>query len=231
MLHEFGPRDLLFLLGAARWTVVLSLIACLGGGVLGLVVALARISGHVAIRRVAAAFVRVNQGTPLLILIFIVFFGVAALGWEISAMLAASICLVINTGAFLGEIWAGCIAAIAPGQWQAAAALGLRPYARMVTVILPQAARISIPPTVGFLVHVIKGTSLAALIGFVELSRADQIVNNTTYNPLLVFGTIGLIYFALCWPLSLASGWLERRMSGPPVTRSTTGSSAATHAG
>ncbi|HEY0419778.1 MAG TPA: amino acid ABC transporter permease, partial [Acetobacteraceae bacterium] len=130
------------------------------------------------------------------------------------AMLAASICLIINTGAFLGEIWAGCIAAIPRGQWQAAEALGLRPYASMAKVILPQAVRISIPPTVGFLVHVIKGTSLASLVGFVELSRAGQIVNNTTFQPLLVFGVIGLVYFLLCWPLSLASAWLEQRLGG-----------------
>ena len=219
MLHDFGPRDLLFILRAAQWTVILSLIAFAGGGVLGLLVALGRISANRATRRLAVGVVRLNQGTPLLIQIFIVFFGAAAMGWQISAMLAASICLVVNTGAFLGEIWAGCILAIPRGQWHAAAALGLRPYARMATVILPQAARISIPPTVGFLVHVIKGTSLAALIGFVELSRAGQIINNTTYDPLLVFGTIGLVYFALCWPLSLASRRLERRLGGPRLAR------------
>lgn len=215
MLHQFGTRDLLFMLDATRWTVILSLVAALGGGALGLLVALARVSDRPVLRRLTVGFVRINQGTPLLIQIFIVFFGVAALGWQISAMAAASLCLVTNTGAFLGEIWAGCIAAVPVGQWQAAAALGLRRYARMRTVVLPQAARISIPPTVGFLVHVIKGTSLASLIGFVELSRAGQIVNNTTYNPLLVFGTIGLIYFALCWPLSLASARLERRLGRP----------------
>jgi len=214
VLHSFGQRDLLYILQAAQWTVVLSLIAFVGGGILGLAVALARVSRTDMIRRLAMGFVAVNQGTPLLIQIFIVFFGFATLGWQVSAMLAASICLIINTGAFLGEIWSGCIRAIPQGQWQAAAALGLRPYACMVTVILPQAARISIPPTVGFLVHVIKGTSLASLVGFVELSRAGQIVNSTTFQPLLVFGVIGLVYFALCWPLSLASARLEARLGG-----------------
>ena len=215
MLHEFGTRDLLYIVRAGQWTVVLSLVAFLGGGILGLGVALARRSTNRLVAPLAVAFVRVNQGTPLLIQIFIVFFGAAMLGWQISAMLAASICLIINTGAYLGEIWAGCIAAIPRGQFQAAAALGLRPIQGMLTVILPQAVRISLPPTVGFLVHVIKGTSLAALIGFVELSRAGQIVNNTTFQPLLVFGTIGLAYFVLCWPLSLASSWLERRLTQP----------------
>ena len=215
MLHEFGTRDLLYILRAAQWTVALSLIAFVGGGLLGLGVALARLSTNRFTAPLAIGFVRVNQGTPLLIQIFIVFFGAAMLGWQIGAMLAASICLIVNTGAYLGEIWAGCIAAIPRGQFQAAAALGLRPMQGMMTVILPQAVRISLPPTVGFLVHVIKGTSLAALIGFVELSRAGQIVNNTTFQPLLVFGTIGLAYFVLCWPLSLASSWMERRLTRP----------------
>jgi len=213
VLHEFGARDLLYILRAAQWTVLLSLIAFIGGGVLGLGVAVARVSANNAVRRLAVGFVRVNQGTPLLIQIFIVFFGAAMAGWDLSAMMAASVCLIVNTGAFLGEIWAGCIAAIPRGQFQAAAALGLRPMQGMATVILPQAARISLPPTVGFLVHVIKGTSLASLIGFVDLSRAGQIVNNTTFEPMLVFGIIGLAYFVLCWPLSLASAWLERRLT------------------
>ena len=207
------PND--YILRAAQWTVALSLIAFVGGGILGLGVALARLSTNRFTAPLAIGFVRVNQGTPLLIQIFIVFFGAAMLGWQIGAMLAASICLIVNTGAYLGEIWAGCIAAIPRGQFQAAAALGLRPMQGMMTVILPQAVRISLPPTVGFLVHVIKGTSLAALIGFVELSRAGQIVNNTTFQPLLVFGTIGLAYFVLCWPLSLASSWMERRLTRP----------------
>ncbi len=210
MLRPFRIDDFFFIVAAAQWTIVLSLIAFAGGAALGIVVAMCRISRSAVLRHVAGAFIAVNQGTPLLILIFIVFFGGAMSGHDISAMAAAAICLVINTGAFLGEIWRGCIEAVPQGQWQAAAALGLRPYPRMAKVILPQAVRISIAPTVGFLVHVIKGTSLASLIGFVELSRAGQIINNSTYAPLLVFGTVGATYFFLCWPLSLLSARLER---------------------
>jgi len=214
MVHDFGVRDLLYLLRGAEWTIVLSLIAFAGGGVFGLVVALGRNADNPALRRATIAFVRANQGTPLLIQLFIVFFGAAMLGGDISPLLAASGCLIINTAAFLGEVWAGCIRAVPEGQWQAAKALGLRPVATYIRVVLPQAVRIAIAPTVGFLVHVIKGTSLASLIGFVELSRAAQVVNNATFEPMLVFGTIGAIYFFLCWPLSLASGWLERRLGG-----------------
>ena len=212
MQHDFGLRDLLYLLRGAEWTIVLSLIAFAGGGICGLAVALCRNARNAALRRATIAFVRVNQGTPLLIQLFIVFFGAAMLGGDISPLVAASGCLIINTAAFLGEVWAGCIRAVPEGQWQAARALGLRPVATYARVVLPQAVRIAIAPTVGFLVHVIKGTSLASLIGFVELTRAAQVVNNATFQPMLVFGAIGSIYFFLCWPLSLASAWLERRL-------------------
>ena len=215
MLHAFGMRDFLRLLQGAEWTVFLSLIAFAGGGVAGLGVALARISKRSWLRGAALAFVRVNQGTPVLIQLFIVFFGAGFLGIEINPLLAASACLIVNTSAFLGETWAGCIEAIPRGQWQAAMALGVRWRPTFLRVILPQAARTAVAPTVGFLVHVIKATSLAALIGFVELSRAGQITNNSTFQPMLVFGLIGAGYFALCWPLSLAASYLERRMRRP----------------
>jgi len=215
MQHDFGLRDFIFLLNGAVWTVILSLIAFAGGGLCGLAVALCRVSRNGTLRGLATAFVRINQGTPLLIQIFIVFFGATMAGWDISALAAAAICFSVNSAAFLGETWAGCIEGVPEGQWQAAAALGLGRLATYARVVLPQAGRIAIAPTVGFLVHVIKGTSLASLIGFVELSRAGQIVNNNTFAPLVVFGFIGLLYFAICWPLSLASGRLERRLAGP----------------
>jgi len=125
--------------------------------------------------------------------------------------LAAGVALVLNTSAFLGEIWRGCIEAIPRGQWEAAEALGLHYVARMRDVILPQAFKIALAPTVGYMVQVIKGTSLAAIIGFTEVTRAGQIINNATFQPLLVFGAVALIYFVLCWPLSLLAGRMERR--------------------
>ena len=124
---------------------------------------------------------------------------------------AAAIGLTLYSSAFLGEIWRGCIQAIPRGQWEAAEALGLHYAARMRRVILPQAFKIALPPTVGYMVQVIKGTSLAAIIGFTEITRAGPIINNATFQPLIVFGVVGAIYFALCWPLSLWAGRIERR--------------------
>lgn len=210
-MRTFGWPDVVFLLEAARWTVALSLIAFAGGALGGLAVALARSADGGWPRVLSTGFIRLFQGTPLLLQLFLIFFGAPVLGWDINPWVAAAVALVLNTSAFLGEIWRGCIQAIPRGQREAADALGLSYRARMRDVILPQAARIALPPTVGYLVQVIKGTSLAAIIGFTEVTRAGQIVNNATFQPLTVFGVVAAIYFALCWPLSLLAARLERR--------------------
>jgi len=211
-MREFGSTDIWFIVLAVRWTLALAAIAFVGGAVGGLLVALARTSGHVWLARVATVFIQVFQGTPLLMQLFLVFFGAPVLGLEISAWTAASIALTLNTSAFLGEIWRGCIQAVPAGQWEAGEALGLRWYRRMRLVILPQALKIALPPTVGYLVQVLKGTSLAAIIGFTEITRAGQIINNVTFEPMLSFGVVALLYFFLCWPLSLLARNMERRL-------------------
>ena len=212
-MRTFGYPEFLFILEAVRWTPALSLIAFVGGAIGGLAVALARTSNNAAARGVATVFVQVFQGTPLLLQLFLVFFGAPVLGWDINPWIAAGFALVLNTSAFLGEIWRGCIQAIPRGQWEAADALGLHYVDRMRDVVLPQAFRIALPPTVGYMVQVIKGTSLAAIIGFTEVTRAGQIINNATFQPLIVFSLVAGIYFALCWPLSLLAARMERRQA------------------
>ena len=210
-MRTFGPNDFLFILAAARWTLALSLIAFAGGALGGLVVALSRTSDVGALRKASAAFIQLFQGTPLLLQLFLIFFGAPVIGIDINPWVAAGIALVLNTSAFLGQIWRGCIEAIPRGQWEAAESLSLSYRDRMRDIILPQAARIAVAPTVGYLVQIIKGTSLAAIIGFTEVTRAGQIINNATFQPLLVFSTVAAIYFALCWPLSLLAAAIERR--------------------
>ncbi len=205
-------NDLLFLPYAARWTVVLSASAFVGGGVVGLAIALMRVSAARAPRWLAIGYIRVFQGTPLLLQLFLVFFGGDMLGVGLGAYASAVLGLSLNAGAFLGEIWRGSIQAVPPGQAEAARALGLGYGARMLRVVGPQALRLATAPTVGFLVNLVKSTSLAAVIGFVELTRAGQLLNNATFRPFAIFGTVALIYFLLCWPLTLASRQLERRL-------------------
>jgi polar amino acid transport system permease protein len=212
-MRTFGYSEFLFILEAAKWTIALSLIAFVGGALGGLLVALARTSEHRFARNAATAFVQVFQGTPLLLQLFLVFFGAPVLGIDVNPWVAAGLALILNTSAFLGEIWRGCIQAIPHGQSEAAHALGLHYFDRMRDVVLPQAFRIALPPTVGYMVQVIKGTSLAAIIGFTEVTRAGQIINNATFQPVLVFGLVAGIYFALCWPLSLLAARMERRQA------------------
>jgi polar amino acid transport system permease protein len=212
-MRTFGFNEFLFILEAARWTIALSLIAFVGGAIGGLLVALARTSDNGVARGLAALFVQLFQGTPLLLQLFLIFFGAPVLGIDVNPWVAAGAALILNTSAFLGEIWRGCIQAIPRGQWEAADALGLHYVARMRDVILPQAFKIALPPTVGYMVQVIKGTSLAAIIGFTEVTRAGQIINNATFQPLLVFSVVAVIYFALCWPLSLLAARMERRQA------------------
>jgi polar amino acid transport system permease protein len=211
-LNQFTSVHVIYLLEAARWTLLLSLIALAGGGVLGLALALGRVSRIFVLRAMATAYIQIIQGTPLLVLLFLSYFGLSMAGFRLDPVVAAGLSLTIYVGAFLGEIWRGCIEAVPRTQWEASDCLGLNRFQQYTHVILPQAVRIATAPTVGFMVQVVKNTSLASIIGFVELTRAGQIVNNSTFQPFLVFLFVGAIYFAICYPLSIASRVLERRM-------------------
>jgi polar amino acid transport system permease protein len=213
-MRTFGFPEFLFILQAAQWTLALSAIAFAGGAILGLVIALARTSENKTARALSMGFIQIFQGTPLLLQLFLIFFGAPVLGFDINPWIAAGVALVLNSAAFLGEIWRGCIEAIPRGQWEAALALNLNYTSRMRDVVLPQAFKIALPPTVGYVVQIIKGTSLAAIIGFTEVTRAGQIINNATFQPLQVFATVAAIYFVICWPLSLLAARMERRRAG-----------------
>jgi polar amino acid transport system permease protein len=213
MSRDFEWPEFLFLLGALRWTVVLSLIAFVGGGIGGLVLAVARTSSYRVLRWLAAGYIGLIQGTPLLMQLFLAFYGLAVLtGVRIDPWPAVTLAFTMYAAAFLGEIWRGAIQAIPRQQWEAAAALPLAPAAQLRHVILPQAFRIAIPPTVGFLVQLIKGTSIASIIGFIELTRAGQLIVNVTFQPMVVYPLVAVLYFVLCWPISLAALRLERKI-------------------
>lgn len=213
-MTEFTFWDILRnLLLSTRWTLLLSLVSFIGGGMVGIVLLWLRISPRRALNRAARIYIEVFQGTPLLMQLFIAFFGLGLLGVDVPAWLAAGVALILWTAAFLAEIWRGCVEAIAKGQWEASASLAMGRLQQMRYVILPQALKIAIPPTVGFSVQVVKGTALTSIIGFVELSKAGTIVTNATFQPFTVYGLVALIYFALCWPLSKSSQVLERKLN------------------
>ena len=213
MSRDFGPAELVFLLAALRWTVALTLVAFLGGGIGGFVVAIMRVSRMRAVRAVATVYITLLQGTPLLMQLFLAFYGLVVLtGVRLDAWPAVALAFTLYAAAFLGDIWRGTIEAVPRTQWEAAAALALPRRQIMRRVILPQAARIAIPPTVGFLVQLIKNTSVAAIVGVVELTRAGQLMVNVTYQPMVVYPLVAALYFAVCWPISFAAGRLEARL-------------------
>ena len=206
-------NQLLFLLGGLKWTFALSAIGFVVGAIAGLGVALARTSGYRMLERCTAGYITLFQGTPLLMQLFVVYYGLALIGLKLDSWVSVSIGFTLHASAYLGEIWRGSIEAVPRGQSEAAKALSLNYISRMKDVILPQAIRISLPATIGFLVQLIKGTSLAAIIGFTELMRAGTIVSNQNFKPLLVLGLVGTLYFAICWPLSFYGARLERRLA------------------
>jgi polar amino acid transport system permease protein len=201
-----------FLLLAARWTLLLSGIAFLGGGTAALLLLFLRYAQPRGGATLVRYYIELLQGTPLLLQLFLVFFGLPLLGIEVSPLLAAAVALILYAGAFLAEIWRGCVDAVPRGQWEASAALGLNFISQMRYVILPQALRIAVPPTVGFLVQLLKATALSSIVGFNDLTRAGTIVTNATFQPFLVYGLVALIYFAMCYPLTVCSRFLERKL-------------------
>ena len=196
-------------------TIVLSVLTFLFGGLLAFIVSLARIS---PIRPVAAAtgfYIQLMQGLPLLVLMGLCFFGPNLLGFNsVSPLTAATLAMALYSSAYLGEIWRGCLEAVPKAQWEAAECLGLTRWQRMVRIILPQALRIATPPTVGFMVQIVKNTSIASIIiGYADLSYNAKVINNTTFQPFTYFGIAALLYFAVCYPLSLQSRALERKLN------------------
>jgi polar amino acid transport system permease protein len=202
------------LLLAARWTVLLSLIAFVGGGIVGLALLVARIASPRGAGRFVGAYVQLFQGTPLLMQLFLAYFGLGLFGINVPAWVAASLALTLYTSAFLAEIWRGCVNAVAKGQWEASSALALNLGEQLRYVIGPQALRVAVPPTVGFLVQVIKGTALASVIGFIELTKAATMITNATFRPFTVYAVVAVMYFVLCWPISAWSKSLERHLHG-----------------
>ena len=205
-----NAAHLKFLLDGLLWTVGLSLIAFVGGGLLGFLVALGAYYGPAWSRRLVRWYIKLIQGTPLLVLLPLAYFGLPALGLNISPLAAAALALSVYVSAYLGEIWRGWIESVPRTQAEAAECLALRWHQRVWHVILPQAVKIATPPTVGFMVQIVKNTSLASAIGFVELARAGQIINNSSFEPFVIFLVVAAMYFALCYPLSVLSRRLER---------------------
>lgn len=210
-----NSQFVLSLLQGLWGTVQLSLLTFVFGGLLGLLIALARISPAKAVAQATSLYIQFMQGMPLLVLMGLCFYGPSLMGFDaVAPLLAATLAMTLYAASYLGEIWRGCLQAVPKAQWEAAECLGFTRWQRMRKVIMPQALRLATPPTVGFMVQIVKNTSVASLvIGFAELSYNAKILNNTTFQPFLYFGLAGALYFAICYPLSRQARALERKLN------------------
>ncbi len=213
MIHQFGIHDILYLLNGAGWTLILSAVTMIGGGLIGFSVALMRISSSQVLRGVAVVYIELIQSTPVLMVVFLVYFGPGIFGIELPKFPAAALALVVYSSAFFAEIWRGAIQSVPRPQWEASSALSLTWLQQLRYVILPQAVRVSLPPTVGFMVQVVKNTSVTSIVGFVDVSRAGQLISNATFQPFRVYLWVAAIYFVVCYPMSVISRRIERRFN------------------
>ena len=210
---DFSYWDILRnLLLALRWTVGLSVIAFVGGGLVGMLLLTLRLSKLPGSSVFVSGYVQIFQGVPLLVQLFLAYYGLGLFGINTSPWVAAGAGLTLYASAFLAEIWRGCVASIPKGQWEASQSLALNFSEQLRYIILPQAFKIAVAPTVGFLVQVIKGTALASVIGFMELTKVGKTIANATFSPFLVFSCVAILYFALCYPVSLYAKSLERKL-------------------
>ena len=210
---EFSLWDILRnLLLATRWTLVLSVIAILGGGLIGFVLLILRLLQIKPLCVLISLYVELFQGTPLLMQLFLFYFGLALFGIDTSVWISASAALILYAAAYLTEIWSGCIRAVPKGQSLAAKSLGLDFIQELKYIIFPQAYKLSIAPTVGFLVQLIKGTAITSVIGFVELTKSASMISNVTFKPFLVFSSVALIYFVICFPISWLATKIESKI-------------------
>jgi polar amino acid transport system permease protein len=209
----FTYKDVLFLLQGALVTIALCAMAISCGLPFALVIGLMRTAKRLRfLQWPAAVYVEIFRGTPLLMQLFIAYFGLSIIGLNLPRFVAVSMPLILYTGAYMGEIVRAGIEATHRGQREAGLSLGMTQYQLLRYVVAPTAVRVMIPPSVGFLVQLVKGTSLAYVVGYIELTRAGYIVSQSTYATMLVFTLVGAIYFGICYPLSLASQRLEFRL-------------------
>ncbi|WP_047453586.1 amino acid ABC transporter permease [Rhizobium rhizogenes] len=205
-------------LGTLLWaglifTIPLTLITFVLGLALGLVTAVTRLFGPKPLVAVARFYVWVIRGTPLLVQLFVIFYGLPSMGILLDAFPAAVIGFTLNVGAYSSEIIRAVISSVPKGQWEAAYSIGMNWRQAMSRTILPQAARVAVPPLSNTFISLVKDTSLAAAITVPELFQAAQRIVATTYEPLILYIEAAIIYLVLSTFLSTLQGYLERRFA------------------
>jgi cystine transport system permease protein len=203
LLREAGP----VMLTGAGYTLLFAVASMVGGLVLGFPAALLRMSPLAVLRLPATLYVSVMRGTPLLVQIFVIYYGLPTIGIEFTPVTAGVLALSLNAGAYLAESLRGAIQSISQGQWRASFSLGLGYWQTLHQIVLPQALRVAVPSMSNTLISLIKDTSLVSVITMTELMLATKEVIATTFRPLPLYIAAAAIY----WCLSLAFEHLQRR--------------------
>lgn len=212
-LIEIGRNSFQPLLeGAVIYTIPLTLISFICGLALAILTALARISGNGALQTIARIYVSAIRGTPLLVQLFIIFYGLPTIGIIIDPFPSAIIGFSLNVGAYASEIIRAAILSIPKGQWEAGYSIGMSYPQTLKRIILPQASRVSIPPLSNTFISLVKDTSLASMILVTEMFRRAQEIAATNYEFLLLYMQAALIYWIICFLLSIAQGRIEKRL-------------------
>jgi len=194
-------------------TVAVSGLSLIAGTIIGFTTGILRATGNKFIKFIIGAWVDLIRGTPFLVQIFIIFFILPGIGIELEAFPAAVIALSNLAASFICEIVAGGILAVPSGQREAATASGLSGYQQLRYIVLPQAMRTILPPLVGQYVLLVKDSSVVSAIGVVDLTRVGWLTVQRVPEGLMVFGLVGILYFAVCYPLINLSSFLEKRMT------------------
>jgi polar amino acid transport system permease protein len=206
-------RSLPFFLKGLYMTVAVAGLSLVFGTIIGFFGGIMRASRNKPARIIVGAWVDLIRGTPFLVQIFVIFFILPGIGIELEAFPAAVIALTNLTASFITEIVASGILAVSKGQREAATASGLSNYQQLRFIVLPQAIRSILPPLVGQYVLLVKDSSVVSAIGVVDITRVGWLTVQRIPEGLMVFGLVGLLYFAICYPLINLSGFLERRMT------------------
>jgi len=213
MMFDFEVivKNLPYLLSGVKFTLALACLVILIGTFLGLLLGLFKLSKSRLIRTPASFVIEMTRDTPIIMQMFFIFFGLPALGIRLNTFPSAALAMSLFAAGNTAEIVRGAIDSLPAGQFDAAKSLGMNYLQMMIYVIIPQALRRMIPPMMGLFTTLIKDTSLAAIIGAFELTRADQEVIERTFHSLEIYLVVAAFYFIICYPLSYYTRKLEKR--------------------
>jgi cystine transport system permease protein len=195
-----------------KFTIPVAVVSFILGSIVAMLTALTRLSKYKSLKLISGFYVWIIRGTPLLVQLFIIFYGLPAAGITLGALTSAIIGFTLNVGAYNSEIIRAAILSIPKGQWEAASSIGMTHTQSLLRIILPQAARVSVPPLSNSFISLVKDTSLAASITLTEMFQVAQQITASTYEPLILYSEAAFIYLLFCTVLSTLQQKIEKKL-------------------